>query len=286
MLCLLDVKDIVFLSKLDYLSMAINKALDPDQKALEINLTPSIYGTFSEIGAGQEVARHFFQVGAAAGTVAKTMSAYDKTYSDEIYGIEKSGRYVCESRLYKMLDHEFNLLHERISEERPNTRFFVFADTVAAVNYHRTIKGNGWLGIRFQDKPGEATNDIVLQVRMLDQTNVLQQQAVGILGVNMVYACYHFAHDIELFLKSLLDTIEDRVYVDMVRLDGPVFKDIEPRLLPLMLVKNGLCKVSMFNETGNPVHGSEFLYKKDILVVRGRYRPATLRNEDMYKRSI
>ena len=262
------------------------RVIEPDQKALEINLNASIYGTFSEIGAGQEVARHFFQVGAAAGTIAKTMSAYDKTYSDEIYGVEESGRYVCEARLYKMLDHEYGLLIERLDNTRPESKFFAFADTVSAINFHRTIKGNGWLGVRFQAHPNAPSNDIVLQVRMLDHTNVLQQQAVGILGVNMVYACYHYTHDIELFLQSLVDTIKDRVFIDMVRLTGPVFEDIPPRLLPLLLVKNDICDVSMFNQEGNPVHASEFLYKKEILVVRGKYRPCTLRNEDMHIKSM
>ena len=256
--------------------------LEPEQKALEINLDNTIYGTFSEIGAGQEVARHFFQVGAAAGTIAKTMSAYDKTYSDEIYGSESTNRYVCEARLYKMLDHEYDLLDSRLDDERPDTRFFVFADTVAAINYHRTIKGNGWLGVRFQDSAHGEPNDVVLQVRMLDNNNVLQQQAVGVLGVNLIYACYKYADNIELFLKSLVDQIEDRVFVDMVRFNGPVFKNVEPRLIPLLLVKNNICDVSMFDATGNPIHGSEFLYRKEVLVVRGKYKPTTIANQDMY----
>jgi hypothetical protein len=133
--------------------------LETEQKALEINLDPSIYGTFAEIGAGQEVARYFFQVGAAAGTIAKTMSAYDKVYSDHIYGSEPSGRYVCESRLYKMLDHEYELMFARLRHERPDTNFFIFADTVSALNYQRTIKGNGWMGLRFQLHPGSEPND-------------------------------------------------------------------------------------------------------------------------------
>ncbi|MCB0695087.1 MAG: TonB-dependent receptor, partial [Saprospiraceae bacterium] len=161
----------------------MRQLLETEQKALEINLDEKIYGTFAEIGAGQEVARYFFQVGAAAGTIAKTMSAYDKIYSDHIYGPEPSGRYVCESRLYKMLDHEYDLIHTRLRNERPETNFFVFADTVAALNYQRTILGDGWLGIRFQLDPHHEPNDLVLHVRMLDNDNQLQQQAIGILGV-------------------------------------------------------------------------------------------------------
>ena len=207
----------------------MRQLLETDQKALEINLDPEIYGTFAEIGAGQEVVRYFFQVGAAAGTIAKTMSAYDKTYSDKIYGEEVSGRYVCEARLYKMLDHEFGLMRSRLANERPDTNFFVFADTVAAVNYQRTIKGNGWLGIRFQLKPGSEANDLVLHVRMLDNDNHLQQRAIGILGVNLIYACYRYNDQPEVMLQSLMDSLHGRVKIDMVRLTGPEFEQLDNR---------------------------------------------------------
>jgi hypothetical protein len=194
-----------------------------EQKALEINLNEQLYGTFAEIGAGQEVARNFFQVGAAAGTIAKTMSAYDKVYSDKIYGLEKSGRYVCESRLYKMLDHEYDLMENRLQEHRPNTNFFVFADTVSAINYTKTISGYGWLGVRFQLNPKDKPNDLVIHVRMLDHDNKLQQEAIGLLGVNMIYACYYHHKQPELFVQSLLDGIQGRVEIDMIRLTGPQF---------------------------------------------------------------
>lgn len=259
--------------------------LETEQKALEINLDPSIYGTFAEIGAGQEVARYFFQVGAAAGTIAKTMSAYDKVYSDHIYGPEPSGRYVCESRLYKMLDHEYELMFSRLRNERPDTNFFVFADTVAAVNYQRTIRGNGWLGIRFQLHPDSEPNDLVLHVRMLDNDNHLQQQAIGILGVNLIYACYRYNHDPEVMLQSLHDGLVGRVKVDMVRLTGPAFESVDNRLLCLWLVKHGLTEVAMFGPDRRSLHASELLYKKDVLVVRGSYRPPTLVNLDMIKSS-
>ncbi len=261
------------------------QVLEPEQKALEINLDDKIYGTFSEIGAGQEVARHFFQAGAAAGTIAKTMSAYDKIYSDRIYGSEPTGRYVCESRLYKMLDHECELLDERLSDERPDTNFFAFADTVSAINYHKTIKGDGWLGIRFQIEPEGGYNDVVLHVKMLDNSNGLQQQAIGVLGVNLIYGAFHYHHNPEMFIKSLMDTMEGRIQVDMVRMTGPAFGNLDNRLLTLYLVKHGLCDVSMFNAQSQPVHGSEFLYKKYVLMLRGSFRPATLVNEDMLKSS-
>ncbi len=255
--------------------------IEPEQKALEINLDDKIYGTFSEIGAGQEVARYFFQAGAAAGTIAKTMSAYDKVYSDEIYGPEPSGRYVCESRIYKMLDHEYDLIENRLQNERPETKFFVFADTIAALNFHRTIKGDGWLGLRFQLSPRGGTNDIVLHVKMLDNDTLLQQQAVGILGTNLLYACYKYANDPELMVQSLMDSLKGRIAIDMIRLSGPDFPDLDNRWLSLLLVKHGLSDVAMFDSHKKNLHASEFLYRKSVLVVRGSFRPPTLVNQDM-----
>lgn len=261
----------------------MRQLLETEQKALEINLDDRIYGTFAEIGAGQEVARHFFQVGAAAGTIAKTMSAYDKVYSDQIYGPEPSGRYVCESRLYKMLDHEHNLMVERLRHDRPETSFFVFADTIAAVNYQRTIKGDGWLGLRFQLRPESETNDLVLHVRMLDNDNQLQQQAIGTLGVNMIYGCYHYHDQPEEMIQSLIDNLKGRIAIDMIQLRGPDFDHLDNRLLSLWLVKHGLTEFAMFGPDGKNVHASEFLYKKYVMIVRGSFRPATLVNMDMIK---
>ena len=257
--------------------------LDTDQKALEINLNEKIYGTFAEIGAGQEVARYFFKVGAALGTIAKSMSAYDKTYSDRIYGVENSGRYVCESRVYKMLDHEYDLMEERLQESRPNNTFFVFADTVAAINYTKTIKGHGWLGLRFQLHPGAEPNDIILHVRMLDTSNMLQQSAIGILGVNLIYAAYYYHNDLEKFVKSLKDDLRNRICVDMIRLSGPDFEHVDNRILSLYLVKHGLSDVVMFNHKGDSIHPSEFLYKKSLIVVRGNYKPPTIVSLDVFE---
>lgn len=257
--------------------------LETEQKALEINLDDKVYGAFAEIGAGQEVARYFFQVGASSGTIAKTVSAYDKVVSDKIYGIQGTGRYVCESRVYKMLDHEYSLMQERLDTERPDTCFFAFADTVAAINFSKTIKGDGWLGIRFQLDPQGAPNDLVVHARMLDQDNKLQQQAIGILGVNLLYACYRYKHDPELMIESLLDGLRGRVSVDMVRLTGPDFENVDNRWLSLMLVKHKLTDVAIFNSDGQNIHASEFLYKKHVMVVRGSFRPATLVNMDMIK---
>jgi hypothetical protein len=265
--------------------MIYHASLEPEQKALEINLDPTIYGTFAEIGAGQEVARYFFQAGAAAGTIAKTMSAYDKVYSDQIYGSEPSNRYVCESRLYKMLDHEYELMVERLAAHRPNTNFFVFADTIAAINFTRTIKGDGWLGVRFQTEPNGEPNDLVIHVKMLDGDNRLQQQAVGILGVNLIYAIFRYQKNHEELLLSLMDNLRGRVQIDMVRLTGASFKHIDNRLLSLKLVEFNMTDVAMFGSDKKNVHASELLYKKSVLVVRGSFRPVTLVNEDMIKAS-
>ena len=258
-----------------------NQALETEQKALDINLDEHIYGTFAEIGAGQEVARYFFQVGAAAGTIAKTMSAYDKIISDKIYGPEPSGRYVCESRLYKMLDHEFDLMSTRLQNERPGSHFFVFADTVSAINFQRTNYGQGWLGLRFQLAPDGEPNDLIVHARMHDADNRLQQQAIGILGVNMVHACYKMNEDINVLIPSLIDNLHGRISIDMIRLSGPDFRDLDNRLLCLLLVKHGLTQVAMFGPDRTPVHASEFLYRKSALVVRGSFRPVTLVNFDM-----
>ena len=257
--------------------------LDTDQKALEINLDEKIYGTFAEIGAGQEVARIFFKVGAAAGTIAKTMSAYDKIFSDEIYGIEESGRYVCSSRLLKMLDHEYGLMDERLQHHMPDTNFFVFADTVAAINYSKTIAGHGWLGMRFQLNPTGKPNDLILHVKMLDRDAQLQASAIGTLGVNLVYACYHLHHDLEGLVSSLIDGLRGRVIVDMISLSGPDFQDIDDRYLSYLLVNHGLTEVAMFGPDGNSMHASEFLYKNALMVARGHYRPPTLVSLDVLR---
>lgn len=264
----------------------IDHIIKTEQKALEINLDDAIYGTFAEIGAGQEVARNFFQVGAAAGTIAKTMSAYDKIYSDKIYGEEESGRYVCENRVYKMLDHEYHLLDDRLTTCALDRTFFVFADTVAAVNYNRTIKGNGWLGIRFQLRPCTEPNELILHVKMHDTDNRLQQEAIGVLGVNMLYACYFLNDDIEKFVVSLVDGLQGRVSIDMVRLTGEDFIDLDNRLLSLYLVKHGLTEVTMFNNNKKPIHASEFLYKQSLMVVRGNFKPSTKVTEDVFECSF
>jgi hypothetical protein len=258
------------------------------QKALKINLGKRFYGTFAEIGAGQEVARHFFQAGGASGSIAKTISAYDMTFSDHIYGKENSGRYVCESRLDKMLDKEFQLLVERLGDSRgKDHQFFVFANTVAALNFKRSNEAHGWLGVKFQDRSGGPVSEVVIHVRMLDPQNILQQDAMGIIGVNLVYASLFLYRQPEAFIRSLMDHLDTtRLEVNFIRFSGAVFKDVDNRLMNLYLLQQGFTHAIMFDEKGHVVLPADYLYKKDVLVVRGSYRPPTLVSFDMIKTGL
>lgn len=255
------------------------KKLTTQEKALRINLSRAIYGSFAEIGAGQEVAANFFKVGGASGTIAKTMSAYDMKFSDAIYGVCE--RYVCEDRLIQMLDHEYTLLPERLQHRLKDTRFFAFADTVEVLNFERTNQGHGWIGLRFQLRPEGPYNDCVLHVKMHDNDPLQQQVSLGILGVNMIYGVM-FMKDQDQIISSLLDGLTSRrMEVDMFRLSGPDFAHVDNRLMALKLVKNGLTKAAMFGPDGTVMQPSEALYKKNVLVLRGRFRPVTHVNVDM-----
>lgn len=258
------------------------------QKALKINLAKKFYGTFAEIGAGQEVARHFFQAGGSSGSIAKTISAYDMTFSDSIYGKEPSGRYVSQSRLLRMLEKEFELLKERLGETRGKDHaFFVFADTVAALNFKKTNEAHGWLGMRFQNAPGAETSDVVIHVKMLDPQNLLQQDALGIMGLNLAYASLFLQHDPEAFIHSLMDHLDSsRIEVNFIRFDGAAFKGIDNRLMNLQLLEEGFTGAIMFDEQGEVILSNDMLYKKDVLVVRGSYRPPTLVSFDMIKTGL
>ncbi|APW61926.1 hypothetical protein BSF38_03458 [Paludisphaera borealis] len=257
------------------------KNLVTQQKALAINLDPRKYGTFAEIGAGQEVVRWFFQVGGAAGTIAKSISAYDMTVSDAIYG--PSPRYVSRDRLQTMLDYEYALLQERLQDKRgADTDFFVFADTVAARNFQGTNECHGWMGIKYQATPGAEPSQIVAHVRMLDKDNVAQQQALGIIGVNLIYgALYHFAASDDLMHSLIDDLTAERIEVDMIKFSGPEFRGIDHRLMSLKLVQLELSDAAMFSATGEVLQPSEVLHKKPILVERGSFRPVTHVNMDM-----
>src|ERR1700733_14252793 len=224
--------------------------LTTNRKALTVNLDGLKYGTFAEIGAGQEVARVFFHAGGAAGTIAKTISAYDMTFSDAIYG--KAPRYVSKERLTLMLEHENRLLIERLGAVRgDNTTFFVFADTVAAKSYKGTNEAHGWLGIRLQLEPRGEFSDIYVHVRMWDKENVLQQEALGIIGTNLIYGAFYYREDPSRFVQSLLDNLgADRIEVDMLQFVGPAFQHVDNRLISLQLVQNGLTNAVMFGANG------------------------------------
>jgi len=251
------------------------------QKALRINLDDTKYGTFAEIGAGQEVARWFFRVGGAAGTIAKTISAYDMTVSDAIYG--PSDRYVSRHRLQTMLDHEYGLLEERLKEKRgATTRFFVYADTVTARGFKHVDESHGWMGIRFQCEPLKEPSQILIHVRMLDKENLQQQEALGIMGVNLIHGALYLEHDPAALMKSLIDSLTvDRVEIDMIKFSGPDFRRVDNRIMSLELVQQGLANAAMFTADGEVVQAAEILYKKPILVERGSFRPVTRLTLDM-----
>ena len=270
------------------MSIIHNKNIGTKQKALAINLDPTIYGSFAEIGAGQDVAANFFKAGAAAGTVAKTMSAYDMVFSDAIYGAQQVKRYVSENRLIAMLNHEYSLLMERLSQSRgDSTTFFAFSATFAALNYHKTNEGHGWMGLRFQMEPNGEYHDVVLHVKLLDNDNNMQQQAVGILGVNLIYACFYYHEYPPVFLQSLMDDLsKDRIQIDMIRFEGPGFSKVDNRLMSLHLVKFGFSDAAVFGPDGKNLQPSEVLYKKHIVVIRGRFRPFINVHMDMINTGI
>ncbi len=257
--------------------------LTTNRKALTINLDGQKYGTFAEIGAGQEVVRHFFQAGGAAGTVAKSISAYDMKFSDEIYG--KTMRYVSRERLEQMLNKEYRLLLRRLAETRGDqSTFFVYANTVAAKSYKGNSESHGWMGIRFQSTPCGEANEISIHVRMLDKENILQQQALGIIGVNLIYGAFVYMHDPSALIRSLLDQLtRKRIEVDMIHVSGPDFAEVNNRLLSLKLVEYGLTNAVMFGPNGEVLQPSEALHKKALLVERGSFRPVTKVNVDMLK---
>lgn len=251
------------------------------KKALDINLDPRRYGSFAEIGAGQEVVRWFFRVGGAAGTIAKSMSAYDMAVSDAIYG--PCERYVCRQRMEDMLDHEHALNLKRLKETRGDTTaFFSFADTVSARNFAGTNDCHGWMGIRFQAHPRDEDSQIIIHVRMLDTENSLQQEALGIIGVNLLYGAFFLNHEPDQLIESLLDNLSTRrIEIDMIEFSGIAFRHVDNRVMSLRLVQLGLTNAAMFSASGEVLQPSETLYKKNILVERGSFRPLTNVNVDM-----
>jgi hypothetical protein len=255
--------------------------MNTDEKALQINLDAKKYGTFAEIGAGQEVARWFFHVGKASGTVAKTISAYDMAVSDAIYG--KADRYVSRKRLQAMLDHEFDLLLKRLDSTRGDKcHFFVFADTVAT----KRDEGQGWLGVKFQTQLHEVPSQIMIHVRTLDKENARQQEAMGIVGVNLIYGAFYLYNDPVKLIGSLLDELSSaRVEVDMIKFSGPAFVGVDNRLMALQLVEQWLTEAAMFTADGEAIIPGELLWKKPVLLERGSFRPLTNPMLDMLERA-
>jgi hypothetical protein len=265
----------------------INKILTIKQKALQINLNENIYGSFAEIGAGQETVRNFFRAGGASNTIAKAMSAYDKNFSDAIYGEEDDKRYVTESRLKKMLTHEIELMEDRlIRKNNPNRLFFSYANTVATIDFSKKFKGHGWVGVKFQLDPIEDYNEIILHIRFRETNSTLQQETLGKLGVNLIFGGYYFHDNPKEIVKSLYDNIErDQIEIDMINFSGSRFMYVDNRLMSLQLVKNGMTDAVMFDANGQNLLPAQELYKKNILALRGSFRPVTLVNMDIYEKS-
>ena len=259
-----------------------------EAKALRINLNDHIYGTFAEIGAGQEVARHFFRVGGASGTIAKTISAYDKNFSDTIYGEEKDSRYVTETRLQRMLSHEMRLLENRIPRQKyPDRVFFTYANTVATIDFAKKFKGHGWMGIRYQIAPDQPYNEITLHVRFHQAEARLQQEALGYMGVNLVYGAFYKYNSPKKLLRYLYDHIDsEAIEIDTINFSGPLFKGVDNRLISLQLIRNGMTDAVMFDSNGNNILPARVLYKKNILALRGSFRPVTKINIDMFEKSL
>ena len=262
-----------------------NIVLTPVQKALEVNLNPETYGTFAEVGAGQEVVRHFFRAGGASGTIAKAMSAYDKDFSDAIYGKEVNGRYVCESRLKNMINHEYGLIIERLNREKhPNKRFFSFANNVETINFSKTNDGHGWMGLRFQLCPNSKPNDVILHYLLHEREAKQQQESAGILGVNLLHGCMFHSDNPKMIIKKLFDNIsKGHLEINMIQMNGPNFDYVDNRLLSLYLVKERMTDAVIFSPDGVNLQPSDVLYKKNILAIRGSFRPVTKVNIDMIK---
>ena len=266
----------------------VTQILTPKQKALAINLNQNIYGTFAEIGAGQETVRHFFRAGGASQTIAKAMSAYDKDFSDAIYGKEPKNRYVTQVRLRKMLRYEADLVEERISREaNPNRKFFSYANTVTTINFDKTLKGHGWVGIRFQSEAEAGYNEIVFHVKFRENDATLQQETLGKLGVNLIFGAFNYSDNPRRLIESLYDDISlDNVEIDMIDFSGPTFEYVDNRLMSLQLVKAGMTDAVIFTPEGNNMLPADLLYKKNVFAVRGSFRPVTLVNIDMFENGL
>ncbi len=264
-----------------------HEVIDTKRKALKINLNPNIYGTFAEIGAGQEVSRSFFNVGAASGTVAKTISAYDMTFSDVIYGAEESGRYVSKNRLLKMLDHEYELLIDRLKGEKYKDKtFFAFANTVTTLNYTRTNDPHGWIGLRFQLEPNGPANQIYFHLRLLDTDVQMQQRVLGMIGVNLVYAAFHYHSNPQTMIESLVDNLNiGSVEIDLVSVQGPAFEGVNNVLLNLYLLVKDFSTAAVFGYDSQPIQAKDLLYKKDVMILRTKYGQKSNPNFSLFNKA-
>jgi hypothetical protein len=265
--------------------MAASEKLDTHQKALNLNLDPAKFGSFAEIGAGQEVVRWFMVVGGASGTVAKSISAYDKEVSDDLYGA--GPRYVSKERLEVMLNSEWDQLLNQLAETRGSqTRFFSFVDTVAAINYAGTNDPHGWVGLRFQQQPGGPPNDIVLHINMRDRSNVHEQEAIGILGVNLIYAAFRQLETKETFFEGVAQDVEKRIEIDYVDLRGPAFQTWDQRTLLAYLVSKGLAEAVCFRGSGPPMPPTEVLYKKAVVLAPGTFEHVDAVHQEIHERLL
>lgn len=257
------------------------------QKSLAVNLEEKIYGTFAEIGAGQETVRNFFRAGRASATICKAMSAYDKDFSDAIYGEEPGRRYVTQSRLKKMLAHEVSLMNERLDREKhPDKLFFSYANTVATYNLETKSEGHGWIGIRYQLDPLEDFNEIIVHVKFKETDPRIQQETLGVLGVNLIYGAFFIHDNPRELLRSLMDEIRiDQLEIDLINFSGPRFMYVDNRLMSLILMKYEMTNAVIFGPDGNNLLPADLLYQKNILTVRGSFRPVTSVNVDMLKTS-
>ncbi|MBL1281110.1 MAG: TonB-dependent receptor [Fluviicola sp.] len=263
--------------------MIDERRLTTEEKALKINLTSDIYGCFAEIGAGQEVAANFFKAGGSSGTIAHTQSAYDMKVSDSMYG--ETSRYVSEERLTTMLSTEYDTLKGRLPEKFTESRFFAFCNTVESLNYHKSNQGQGWVGIRFQLGLEEEPNEVVLHIKMHDISHKAQQESIGILGVNLIHSAYFHNQDLDEFLANLVHRLpRDRMEIDMLRISGPRFEDVDNRMIALNLVKKGMTDATMFDLSGEVLQPATALYKKNIMLMRGRFRPVTKVHIDMVEK--
>ena len=257
-------------------------------KALRINLDENKYGTIVEIGAGQETARQFFKAGAAAGTIAKTMSAYDMAFSDAIYGAQEDKRYVTRARVGAMLEKEFNLVIERVGTSRSKvSRYFAYGATVAAMSFKGDNECHAWCGVRVQMYPAAEPSDIVIHVRMRDTSAERQQNALGILGVNLIYAAYYYYENPKTLIDSLTDNIEqDRIEIDSIEFSGPYFEEVDNRAINLHLIRSWKTRAIMFDADGQVIIPADMLYKKNVLAIRGTFRPVTRLNVDMIEQGF